>query len=528
MSARKRSVRSNRLQKPRCASRPLLEDLENRLVLSSVMSPLNRTIVPDLNPGGATLTAKQRLALQQIELTPGAQPKMQLGPAGGLVPAQGPGPTGLTPIQLQTAYGIPLIQFPGGIQGNGAGQTIAVIDAGNNPSFQPTGAKYAGSALQVFDQTFGLPDPPTFGMYNQTGGTTLPAPVSGWGTEIALDIEWAHSIAPLANLEIVEASSDFGLSLFEAAETAVTKLGASVVSMSFGGQYEQAGAGSLEQFVDQTYFQPALAANPYVTFLASTGDFGANPSVGGSSPLYPSLSPNVVAVGGTTLSLTKSNQWLNEIGWSYGSDSFNTNLAGGGGISNTYPTPVFQQNDGFSGGGGFRTVPDVSSDADVNTGVSVYDPSDFGTSTPWATVGGTSLASPSWAGFIAIADQGRVQGGLQPLNGPTQTLPALYALPASDYHDETVGFNFYDAGPGYDLVTGRGSPVGNKLITDLSDYGAATSAAIEYQPPSSVQAGGVFGTVVEALDAKGNLAFGFSGTAKISMLSGPPARASRR
>ncbi len=110
---------------------------------------------------------------------------------------------------------------------------------------------------------------------------------------------------------------------------------------------------------------------------------------------------------------------------------------------------------------------------------------------------------------------------MEPLSGPTQTLPALYSLPASDFHDETIGYNFYNAGTGYDLVTGRGSPIANKLIPDLADYGAATSATIEYQPPSSVQAGGVFGTVVEALDAKGNLAYGFGGSATISMVSGP-------
>ena len=92
-------------------------------------------------------------------------------------------------------------------------------------------------------------------------------------------------------------------------------------------------------------------------------------------------------------------------------------------------------------------------------------------------VGGTSLSSPLWAGFIAIADQGRVLNGLAPLGGPTQTLPALYSIPASDYHDITVGNNFYNAGPGYDLVTGRGSPIANKLIPDLADYGAATRAS---------------------------------------------------
>ena len=109
--------------------------------------------------------------------------------------------------------------------------------------------------MQVFDKTFGLPDPPVVRRCS-----TRPAEqpcrrtVQTGAVEIALDIEWAHSIAPDANLEIVEASSSFGNSLFQAAETAVTKLGASVVSMSFGSDLEYYGLGAMEQTEDQTYF----------------------------------------------------------------------------------------------------------------------------------------------------------------------------------------------------------------------------------------------------------------------------------
>jgi hypothetical protein len=448
-------------------------------------------------------------------VTPPIRIKMIVGPGGTLVPDTGPNPFavgGYTPIQLQTAYEVNKIDFGGGIKGTGQGQTIAVIDNGNNPSFVPsTDPKFSTSALAVFDKTFGIPDPPVFGMYNENGGTTLPPdnpvnPNGGWGPEIALDIEWAHSIAPLANIDIVEATQTDPLGLFTAAETAVTKLGASVVSMSFGGDLEFIGYGSYEQTLDQMFFAPALAANPNVTFLASTGDSGGSP---GNAPNYPSVSPLVVAVGGTTLNLNNAGQWLSETGWS----------GSGGGISTFYPSPGFQQNDGFNSGG-FRTVPDVSADADPNTGVSVYDPYDFGTGN-FAIIGGTSLSSPIWAGLIAIADQGRFVNGLAPLGGPTQTLPALYSVPQSDYHDITVGNNFFSAGPGYDLVTGRGSPVASKLIPDLTDYGAATSAAIAYEPPSTVTQGGVFGTVVEAQNASGKVALGFSGTATISLVSGP-------
>ena len=243
--------------------------------------PINRTLGPVTTSGeGVPVpTPRQRTEMANSRAVPFILPKTVPGPNGGLLPDQGPAPTGFTPIQVQTAYGINALQFPGGVPGDGvAGQTIAVIDVGNNPGFQPTGPKYAGSDLQVFDQTFGLPDPPTFGMYNQTGGTTLPGPVKGWGSETALDIEWAHAMAPLANLEVVEASSSFGNGLFQAAETAVTKLGASVVSMSFGLDYAVSCSGSLEQLLDQMYFQPACwPRNPFVTFLASTGDSGRRP-----------------------------------------------------------------------------------------------------------------------------------------------------------------------------------------------------------------------------------------------------------
>jgi hypothetical protein len=105
-------------------------------------------------------------------------------------------------------------------------------------------------------------------------------------------------------------------------------------------------------------------------------------------------------------------------------------------------------------------------EADPNTGVAVYDSFDF-PSSPWIQVGGTSLATPMWAGLIAIADQGRSLASLPSLDGATQTLPALYQLPATDFHDITSGSNGYSAGPGYDLVTGRGSPIANVLVPAL-------------------------------------------------------------
>ena len=201
---------------------------------------------------------------------------------------------------------------------------------------------------------------------------------------------------------------------------------------------------SLEQSWDSTIIQPALAANPNVSVFAPSGDDGAYYGV-----IYPSASPEVVSVGGTSLSLTQSGQWSSETGWD----------GSGGGYSQAFSLPSYQQDDGFSGNvNDQRTNPDVAADADPNTGVAVYDPYDFGTATPWDQVGGTSLATPLWAGMAAIADQGRVLAGGTPL-GSTAMLTDLYNLAniaPGDFHDITQGNNGYSAGPGYDLVTGLG------------------------------------------------------------------------
>jgi hypothetical protein len=139
--------------------------------------------------------------------------------------------------------------------------------------------------------------------------------------------------------------------------------------------------------------------------------------------------------------------------------------AGAGSQSLYESEPAYQ--DPYQSSGN-REVPDVSFDASINSGVTCYQDGSlsFG-------IAGTSLACPCWAGLIAIANQGRVAAGGKTLNSPAnpeQTLQALYSLPASDFHDITSGYNGLSAGPGYDMVTGRGSPVANTLIPDLVSY----------------------------------------------------------
>ena len=118
--------------------------------------------------------------------------------------------------------------------------------------------------------------------------------------------------------------------------------------------------------------------------------------------------------------------------------------------------------------------------------MSVYDSFDE-TQDGTLPIGGTSVSSPCWASLIAIANQGRALAGASSLDGPSQTLPALYTVSSNDFHDITSGSNGgFQAGPGYDEVTGLGSPVANLLVPDLVAYGAATSLVVTAQPPSNV------------------------------------------
>jgi hypothetical protein len=365
--------------------------------------------------------------------------------ASGIKPAVSPGVAPIDPAQMDAAYGVNAISFNGAV-GNGAGQTIAIVDAYNDPNIISDASSFDSQfGLQQFNVSGG----PTLKVLNQTGGTSLPANSSpgGWDLEESLDVEWAHSIAPQANIILFEANSASFADLGTAVATAANSTGVSVVSMSWGG-----GEFSSETGLDSTFLTPS--GHQGVTFLASTGDSGTPAG-------YPSLSPNVVAVGGTTLDINSSGSYIAEGAWS----------GTGGGISQFEALPGYQ--DALNGVNGAsktnRNVPDVAADADPNSGVYVLDNYDGG----WWQVGGTSLATPMWGGLIAIANQGRALAGQSTLNGLTQTLPMLYGLPSSDFHDITSGSNgTYSAGPGYDLVTGLGTPIANLLVPALAGYGS--------------------------------------------------------
>ena len=354
-------------------------------------------------------------------------------------------PTGLSPTQIRNAYGINAIAFAS-VTGDGSGQTIAIIDAYDDPKFvsSSNAAGYAASDLFAFNAQFGLPQfgtagNPTFTKVDQTGGTNYPVANANWAAEIALDVEWAHAIAPKANLVLVEAGDNSG-QLDIALDYARNLPGVSAISMSYGAdEYSE------QTLEDGNYLTPSGHAG--VTFLASTGDTGANGS-------FPAYSSNVVAVGGTVFTFA-SGVITGETGWS----------GSGGGISAYESQPDYQTNR-VPQSTTQRTTPDVGFVA--GSGVSVYDSYNNGSATPWWNLGGTSLSSPCWAGLMAITNQGRSLLGLASLNGRTQTLPRLYSLSGASYSDITSGNNGYDAVAGYDLVTGRGTPKAATLVPQLA------------------------------------------------------------
>jgi hypothetical protein len=538
----------------------------------------------------------------------------------------------LTPAQVDAAYGINLINFgtaANPIVGNGAGQTIAIMELGDDAALVNTGSpSFSKSDLHQFDVLAGLPDPPSFTVIGENGGPrpsyvgivsssesgntvtiTTSAPdglskgssvtiaedgqydgtfnsinvvnskkftytdsaqsklaSSSGGTinnpvstgETTLDVEWAHAMAPAANIIVVEANT-FG-DMAAQAKFAAGLPGVSVVSMSWGG-------GEFKQETSQDADFTTPAGHQGVAFVLSSGDNGAP---GGG---YPVFSPNVLAAGATNLFINGDGSYQSETGWSnpvitsateigdtvtittssstpagFGPGQTVTisgvGVAGYNGpftvtqssantfqyldIQNSIPvtglapssggTAVGGNNGGTGGGrslfesqpsyqagvvpasmstvGGVadRTIPDIAFVGGEATAVFTYNSDGaaggFNNNYEFSTWG-TSVSAPCLAGLIAIADQGLAIQGLPTLNtDPTlNTSPnlqtELYNLPSSDFHDITVGNNGYAAGPGYDLVSGIGTPVANLLIPDL----VGTPAVLAYSTPDNINTG---------------------------------------
>jgi subtilase family serine protease len=371
------------------------------------------------------------------------------------------GPTGLTPAEIRNAYGVNLITFADGtVAGGGAGQTIAIVDAYDDPAI--------AADLAAFDQEYGLPAPPSFTVDN-LGATRTSA---GWALETALDVEWAHAIAPDATIVLVEAGSSGLYSLLGAVGVAAKLPGVSVVSMSWG----------TSEFRGETSFNTVFttpSGHENVAFVAASGDTGA---AGG--PEYPSVAPDVLAVGGTTLTLTAAGTYAYETGWSGSTGGFSGTDSN---FTSALSEPAYQRTALASAGldDGVRTTPDVAFNADPSSGVSVYDSIGYDGQSGWFQLGGTSAAAPAWAGLIAIADQGLALAGKSPLSS-TQVLTDLYSLPSSDFNQITSGYNGYYASAGYNLVTGLGSPRAALIVAGLlAENGVSESTSSTASSTSS-------------------------------------------
>ena len=317
-------------------------------------------------------------------------------------------PTGLSPATIKSVYGFSTLSTAGG------GRTVAIVDAYDDPS--------AESDLRAFSSQYGLPPCTTangcFQKVNQRGGAAYPRTDPGWALEISLDVEWAHAIAPGAKILLVEADSNSFANLFAAEDFA--KAHAQYVSNSWGGS----------EFSGESGYDSHFQQNG-VSFFVSSGDAGLPAE-------YPSASPNVVSVGGTTLHFSGSS-FTGETGWS----------SGGGGCSG-YEAPTSAQSSFSQYGqvncGGRRATPDVSLDADPASGVSVYDSTRYQGRSGWFTVGGTSASSPMLA--ARSADAGTV-------------VNAAYVYGSSiTFRDITSGSNGASCLVGYDLCAGRGSWTG--------------------------------------------------------------------
>ena len=229
--------------------------------------------------------------------------------------------------------------------------------------------------------------------------------------EEALDVEMAHAAAPGANIVLIEARSASTNDLIAAVNSAKSIPGVSVVSMSWGSSEF---SGELSD--DSVFTTPS--GHVGITYLASAGDDGAGVE-------WPSSSPNVVGVGGTSLIVNSTGGRAAESAWT----------SSGGGVSQFEPKPSYQSS---VVSGKYRSAPDVSLDADPNSGVVIVSQGSQ------VQVGGTSLSSPVWGGLIAIADQGLTISGKSSLNGATQTLPDLYKAPAGSFYDVVGGSRALD------------------------------------------------------------------------------------
>ncbi len=396
------------------------------------------------------------LAVLGLDNRPQAKPHFRLRrvqPATGMEPAV-TAPSSYTPPQVGQAY-----QWPA--TASGAGQTIGIIELGGG---------YRQADLTAYFQTLGM-TAPSITTVSVDKGKNAPSTPSSADGEVMLDIEVAASVAPGAKIVVYfTPNTDQGFT--DAITTAVHDAtnNPSVISISWGGPESNWTSQAMTALDAACQSAAALG----VTITVAAGDNGSTDGATGNNVDFPASSPHVLSCGGTKLDANGSTL-ISEVVWN---EQAINDGATGGGVSNQFPLPSWQANSnvpGSAASSGGRGVPDVSGDADPNTGYTIR--VDGQTS----VIGGTSAVAPLWAGLVAVANQqlGTRVGFIQ---------PAIYAAKAAAaFNDVTEGNNgAFSAGPGWDACTGLGSPKASALIPLLAPVGTIpvpTPTPAPPQPP---------------------------------------------
>jgi subtilase family serine protease len=343
-----------------------------------------------------------------------------------------PPTSAFTPTMIRHAYGFD------SLANQGAGQTIAVVDAYDDANIE--------SDLATFSSQFELPECSTAnGCFTKMYATgQQPAANAQWALETALDVEWAHAVAPQAKIVLIEANSYALPDLLVGVDIAVGR-GASVVSMSW-----TTAEFSAERSDDSHFMASGVA------FVAASGDSGAGVN-------YPAASPYVLSVGGTSLTLNAANNYGGEVSWS----------GSGGGVSAYENEPLYQEQFGVPGdAAGYRAVPDVSYNANPGTGYAVYNSIPYQNAAGWFQVGGTSAATPQWAAGMAIVNSMRAAAGKAPLSNMTaQIYPTNQRMDSLNFfpvNSTVTCMRACRVVAGYDAFTGLGSPQAKNLIPTLA------------------------------------------------------------
>jgi subtilase family serine protease len=373
------------------------------------------------------------------------------------------------PSFLKEAY-----DFPTGKDApTGAGQTIVVVTAYGSPTI--------AADLAQFDQEDGVPAPPSFTVLSQqapAAGVPIPDAVQGWMLETSLDVEYAHAMAPGANIVLAVAATDDARDFAQVMREVLPSYPGSIVTQSFGVDEDEIAGDPVSANALQQIYADHVAGDG--TVLASAGDAGAGAS-------FPASSPLVVAVGGTEGGQYPGGLWKNG---HYGSEEvWNEPFlpgATGGGPSAVFAAPPWQS--GVTGGA-MRGTPDVAYNAAVNGGVVIV------IGHLHTVMGGTSAATPQWAAIVALANELRGRQARLPLG---QASPQLYAIGRAggdyqpDFHDITAGNNAlfgdptqmpgFSAAPGWDFATGLGTPDVAKLVKDLAGRDAGRPGHVDSIP----------------------------------------------